>query len=364
MTDVSRNWYDLSLNSNILKPTYIEGFIDVCNNIIGRENLWVENKQNIGNTRFGLGALNPSSAIDAVNDDPIIRIQNTSLTSNSQNNQHLGTLEFVSPIYRGRTGLGYQTSGIIRCENLYDEYNYNGSLVFSTDGGDSTATDSMVIRGNDGHIGIGIDNPVSSLHIIGNTEIIADENQEDESAEKYGSIYGFGIMPLGSIIMFHGNISNNKQPDTIDGGQCWRLCDGDTYNGIVTPDLRNQFVVGANGTVQAENYYKTGDTGGAKTVTLDTTQIPAHTHTQKTTDDASHSHNPYVVQGNDYNFNATYGGPFPMGTDDSFGAVKSEDTNAYSSNGDHTHTVNNKGGGTAHENRPPFYALAYIMRVY
>jgi microcystin-dependent protein len=35
------------------------------------------------------------------------------------------------------------------------------------------------------------------------------------------------------------------------------------------------------------------------------------------------------------------------------------------SNGAHTHTVTvgSAGGGSAHENRPPYYALAFIMRI-
>ena len=86
MTDISKNWYDLSVNSNILKQSYIDGFIDVSNNIVGRENLWVENEKNVGDTRFGLGTLDPSISIDAMNNNPIIRITNTSLNTNTQTN--------------------------------------------------------------------------------------------------------------------------------------------------------------------------------------------------------------------------------------------------------------------------------------
>lgn len=48
MTDISRNWYDLSVNSNILKQTYINGFIDVSNNIVGRENICIKNEKDLG----------------------------------------------------------------------------------------------------------------------------------------------------------------------------------------------------------------------------------------------------------------------------------------------------------------------------
>ena len=58
--------------------------------------------------------------------------------------------------------------------------------------------------------------------------------------------------------------------------------------------------------------------------------------------------------------------------DNSYIAYKNRDTN-YAGNhthaldmanaGEHTHTLttDNKGGGQAHENRPPYYALAFIM---
>jgi hypothetical protein len=45
-------------------------------------------------------------------------------------------------------------------------------------------------------------------------------------------------LPIGSIIMWSGAI------DTRPDG--WNLCDGGTYAGILTPDLRNKFIYGAS----------------------------------------------------------------------------------------------------------------------
>lgn len=378
MTDISKNWLDLSVNSNILKSTYIVGFIDVSNNIVGRENLYIENQKNTGNTRVGLGTLIPSVVFDAVNNDPIIRITNTSLTAVSQNDVSLGTIEFVSPIYRGVTGTGYQTSGSIRCENLYDEYNYNGSLIFSIGGGAYNAEDKMVIRGDNGYIGIGTDNPHSTLEIIGNTDIVINDTNSETSRDRYGAIDAFGMMPLGSIIMFHGNIKSDKSPSGISSDQgicdCWKLCDGSTHNGITTPDLRNRFIVGANqasGDTNSDYVYKIGDKGGSNTVTLETKHLPSHNHSQSSTSgSALHRHQPYVVDANDYNYNYRHGGPYTMGTDDRYAAggyasnYYSNDSNASENAGNHSHSLKNTGGGDAHENRPPYYALAFIMRVY
>jgi microcystin-dependent protein len=68
------------------------------------------------------------------------------------------------------------------------------------------------------------------------------------------------LIPSGVITLWSGAVS------AIPSG--WVLCNGSNS----TPDLRDRFVVGAGST------YAVGATGGANTVTLDTTMIPAHTH--------------------------------------------------------------------------------------
>jgi microcystin-dependent protein len=68
------------------------------------------------------------------------------------------------------------------------------------------------------------------------------------------------LIPTGVITLWSGSIAS------IPSG--WALCNGSSG----TPDLRDRFVVGAGST------YAVGATGGANTVTLDTTMIPAHSH--------------------------------------------------------------------------------------
>jgi microcystin-dependent protein len=139
--------------------------------------------------------------------------------------------------------------------------------------------------------------------------------------------------PTGGIIMWSGSIAS------IPAG--WLLCDG--TNG--TPDLRSRFVVGAGST------YNPGDTGGADSVTLTTAQIPSHTHTA-TVSDPGHAH------GYDRDsFDTLGGGSFTRrsGT----GADPNITTTATTGI-----TVTNAatGGGGSHENRPPFFALAFLMK--
>ena len=120
----------------------------------------------------------------------------------------------------------------------------------------------------------------------------------------------------GMIILWSG------AADAIPTG--FVLCDGNNS----TPNLSGRFVVGYDA---SNSDYDVDDTGGSESVTLTVNQIPAHTHNIN-----------LAVR-------AFYQEPrnFGVGTDGS--ANNSEDTGS-------------TGGGQSHENRPPFYALCYIMK--
>jgi microcystin-dependent protein len=200
------------------------------------------------------------------------------------------------------------------------------------------------------------------------------------------------LVPTGVITLWSGAIS------AIPSG--WVLCNGSNS----TPDLRDRFVVGAGST------YAVNATGGANTVTLDATMIPAHTHTvsaagttsgqsaghthtfsgttsgqsvthSHSVSDPGHAHsydrpgpsnaaNPPGSSGSTANAATT--GTATTGI--TLGNASADHNHTYSGttsavSGDHTHTVsvsgttgNGTGGGLAHENRPPYFALAYIMK--
>lgn len=174
-------------------------------------------------------------------------------------------------------------------------------------------------------------------------------------------------VPAGGIIMWSGSTGS------IPSG--WFLCNGS--NG--TPDLRNRFVVGAGGS------YGVGATGGADSVTLSTSQMPAHSHSGSTSSAGSHSHTfsgttstigDHTHDEYHYSTNGSGDGVGP-GASCCGGTVKDGGINTgpagshshtfsgtTNSTGAHTHTVSvgNTGGGASHENRPPYYALAYIMK--
>lgn len=161
---------------------------------------------------------------------------------------------------------------------------------------------------------------------------------------------GFGLVPTGAILMWSGSIAS------IPTG--WALCDG--TNG--TPNLQDRFIVGAG------NTYAVDATGGADSVTLTTNQMPAHTHgagTLTTSSAGTHYHTYQATNGATVQINLDDdGGGSNSGLDNnsSGGGISTRTNDA----GAHTHTITGStgsvGGGQSHENRPPYYALAYIMK--
>jgi len=138
----------------------------------------------------------------------------------------------------------------------------------------------------------------------------------DGGSDEITSSLDWQSLPLGTILMWSGSIAS------IPTG--WQLCDG--TNG--TPDLRDRFVVGAG------NGYSVGDTGGEASHTLTISEMPAHHH-------------------------MTY-----VGNNAGGGSTTAHDSKVTNfeneQNCNYTETV---GGGQAHENRPPYYAICFIMRV-
>ena len=132
------------------------------------------------------------------------------------------------------------------------------------------------------------------------------------------SISGNGTIPLGGIIMWSGA--------SVPAG--WALCDG--LNG--TPNLKDRFIVGSGG------IYPTGNTGGMSSNTIAVANLP----TFKTSKNVS-------TVGYSVSYN---GGAEAMGAPLN---GRNNQTQSFES----TFT----GQNLPMENRPPYYALAFIMRV-
>jgi len=130
---------------------------------------------------------------------------------------------------------------------------------------------------------------------------------------------GSGALPSGAIIMWSRRIAD------IPLG--WALCNG--LNG--TPDLRDRFIVGASldggGIAKTSVHGTLEQTGGEARHTLTIAEMPAHVHTE-----------------------SGHGGWGGRGGDDQAGCVRQAQTGS-------------TGGNQPHENCPPFYALAFIIKL-
>ena len=153
---------------------------------------------------------------------------------------------------------------------------------------------------------------------------------------------GIEAFVTGMIILWSG------AADAIPTG--FVLCNGSNS----TPDLRGRFVVGYSNT---DGDYDVGDAGGSKQVTLSESQLPSHNHSASSSvSDPGHAHSyidQYVVINNGYR-------PWPANNNDC--AQRNINTGSQTTGISVSTTIGNTGSGSAIENRPPYYALCYIMK--
>lgn len=211
---------------------------------------------------------------------------------------------------------------------------------------------------------------------------------------------------VGAVVPFAGSVAPSR----------WLLCDGSavsrttyadlfavvgtTYGAgdgsttFVLPDLRDRFPVGAG------TSYARGDTGGEAEHALTTAEMPSHAHSGPShthgdgtlsTNSDSHSHTAQSSGGHSHDYkdgqahafaNNDAGGGGTTHSSSHYGAYPSGNTATSSSSGSHTHSTTSDshshdvtgstaasgtgntgsaGSGNAHENRPPYLALNFII---
>jgi hypothetical protein len=205
------------------------------------------------------------------------------------------------------------------------------------------------------------------------------------------NLTGVEAFVSGMIILWSGSTGS------IPSG--FVLCNGSNS----TPDLRDRFVIGAG------NSYSVGATGGSANVTLTTAQLPAHSHSTNNhthsfnagnhshsfstgnhthsfsgSGSSNHSHGVPSSNGHtgsvlsrnrgtdpwtaDYNSNSvnTANASVSLSVSGNTGNASSSGNTGNASpsgtTGNANPSTNNTGSGNAHENRPPYYALCYIMK--
>lgn len=154
-------------------------------------------------------------------------------------------------------------------------------------------------------------------------------------------------VPAGVIVMWSG------ATNAIPSG--WALCNG--ANG--TPDLQGRFVVGYSA---SNSDYDVGDTGGIDQQTLTTSHLPIHNHTIRGSDTNDTNLGGWVPQNNDGVYTSTngtkYNQPRPkasLAQQDVYWTTDRSSKDIY--------ITENSGSGSGFDNRPAYYALAYIMKL-
>ncbi len=192
-------------------------------------------------------------------------------------------------------------------------------------------------------------------------------------------------IPSGGITMWSGDLG-----EIPDG---WQLCDGSHGS----PDLRERFVMGA------ADGQDPGATGGTNSFVLALAQMPSHTHGATAATAGAHTHSASTGSAGSHSHSGSTGGggshSHSIGSDNSRGSSltrpgggvggsqsnqsavnsvsHSHSVSALSSGGGHTHTVtvnsggahthtvsiNSTGSGSSIDNRPAFYAMAFIYKL-
>lgn len=209
-------------------------------------------------------------------------------------------------------------------------------------------------------LGINNQNPVQALDVVGNSAVSGNAYVGGNS-NILGSLYvtnsisvsGYPVnamVPAGAIVMWTGN--------SAPAG--WAICDGSSG----TPDLRGRFIVGfqsggsaspaslsGTATANVTNYGAIGNTGGENAHTSLLSEMPQHKHNVSST----------IIngsQGNNLAFqlNASCSG---CATTQMGGNYQNIQENFLSI----TTTESLQGNNQPQENRPPYYVLAFIMKL-
>lgn len=272
------------------------------------------------NDRVGIGTTTPSEKLDVVGNVVVsgdIAVNGGDITTSSATLNLAGTITGAQTV---NIATGVTTTGNTKTVNI-------------ATGGDTGSTTNINIGSASG----------GTLAVLKNATVAG-------TLAVTGVISGPGTIPIGGIIMWSGA--------SVPSG--WQLCDGS--NG--TPNLTNRFVMcgsayGRIKSMSSDAWYETLTDnnnfpyiGGDKDAVL-----PSHTHTGTTSSNGLHTHTAagLVLNGSPKNVDGL----------DSASLQHSGQTVTTNETGAHTHTFVTQSSGVSavDKNLPPYFVLAFIMRM-
>jgi microcystin-dependent protein len=224
---------------------------------------------------------------------------------------------------------------------VFNEASTNADFRVESDGNDHM----LFVDGSNNKVGVGKNSPAHKLDVVGNIN----------SSGKIKEV-GYDLIPKGVIVMWQGASAPSG----------WALCKGQTINNLdgttgTAPDLRERFIVGA-GTA-----YAIGAKGGENTVTLSSAQCATKPHKHGMdhghgVTESDHTHG-YTIKdwAGTGNRPGTSGAGGPSWTGTTNGAKSNLTVNAFTGFTDTSDVINMT--TSAHENRPPYFALAFIIKL-
>ena len=212
----------------------------------------------------------------------------------------------------------------------------------------------------------------TKLKLRGDLSIDGNINFSNQTKNSDASMLFYSLMPVG-IIAAYGN-SGTMMP------QGWAICNGQTVDGFITPDLRNKFIMGT------DNLATSGDSNDDEfgpdknktkdgLLTLIPDNLPAHKH--RISEGGNHSHEITVSEFGDHShgisingsgergesnsvvLNGSQGGPSIVRTGLSGGH---NHTFSIDDNGAHSHTINEVGQSLPINIMPPYMSMVYIIK--
>ena len=224
-----------------------------------------------------------------------------------------------------------------------------GEVGVTGDKGQKGETGAAASKGQKGEIG--------ATGGSGGTGNDGDKGQKGDE----GSAGSTGI-PVGTIAMY----------GSASAPSGWQLCNGGSAStsalqsvvGSNVPDLRDKFIVGGG------NSYSHGNNGGNANITLSLANLPSHTHGDGTLSASNQSITGTVTKISEcYNVAGGATGVFTRyntGNSPVTGSSSNSPTAGFSMDASHSHDVTGNtgsaGSGSSFDNRPPYYAVTFIIK--